>query len=200
MFTKVALKEGPVDPEELIDAYIRANQSLWRVQKEMNANMQGALLLGTSPRDLAESLKRMSKKDFNNVYSGQFKPYFPSKDVIDGMFLNSKKIGAPNAFKISKNILLDILRKISRLKTDKGSEFPDLFNPLKKIMTPSGPQSSIKIQPNIPIETEQVSEEVVQTSALPSNVNQNTGLTSVEDALLSNEEKAMRLRQRGLTA
>ncbi len=67
-------------------------------------------------------------------------------------------------------------------------------------MTPSGPQSSIKIQPNIPIETENVSEEVVQTSALPGNINQDTGLTRIEEALLSNEEKAMRLRQRGLTA
>jgi hypothetical protein len=67
MFTKVALKEGPVDPEELIDAYIRANQSLWRVQKEMNSNMDGALLLGTSERDLREGLARMSKKDFGYV-------------------------------------------------------------------------------------------------------------------------------------
>ena len=49
MFTKVALKEGPVDPAEMVDAYIKANESLWRVQKEMNANMDAALLLGTSP-------------------------------------------------------------------------------------------------------------------------------------------------------
>ena len=40
----------------------------------------------------------------------------------------------------------------------------------------------------------------LRTSALPSNVNQNTGLTHVEEGLLSNEEKAMRLRQRGMTA
>ena len=43
-------------------------------------------------------------------------------------------------------------------------------------------------------------QEVVKTAALPSNVNQNTGLTHVEEALLSNEEKAMRLRQKGMTA
>ena len=63
-----------------------------------------------------------------------------------------------------------------------------------------GGDDKVSIAPNIPIETEQVSEEVVQTSALPGNINQNTGLTSIEEALLSNEEKAMRLRQRGLTA
>ena len=53
---------------------------------------------------------------------------------------------------------------------------------------------------NQPIETSEVSADVVKTAALPSNVNQNTGLTHVEEALLSNEEKAMRLRQKGLTA
>ena len=53
---------------------------------------------------------------------------------------------------------------------------------------------------NQPVETSEVSADVVKTAALPSNVNQNTGLTHVEEALLSNEEKAMRLRQKGLTA
>ena len=53
---------------------------------------------------------------------------------------------------------------------------------------------------NQPIETSEVSADVVKTAALPANVNQNTGLTHVEEALLSNEEKAMRQRQKGLTA
>jgi len=53
---------------------------------------------------------------------------------------------------------------------------------------------------NQPVETSEVSEEVVKTAALPSNVNPETGLTYIDDALLSNEEKAMRLRQKGMTA
>ena len=43
------------------------------------------------------------------------------------------------------------------------------------------------IPPNQPIQTSEVSEEIVQTSALPSNINQDTGLTSTEEALLSNK-------------
>ena len=31
---KVALKEGPVDPVEMVDAYIAANEALWKVQKK----------------------------------------------------------------------------------------------------------------------------------------------------------------------
>ena len=52
---------------------------------------------------------------------------------------------------------------------------------------------------NIPVETEDVSQEVVQTSALPSNINQDTGLTTTEEALLSNTEKALRRKQRNVT-
>ena len=53
---------------------------------------------------------------------------------------------------------------------------------------------------NQPIETSEVSADVVKTAALPANVNPKTGLTYIDDALLSNEEKAMRLRQKGMTA
>ena len=51
----------------------------------------------------------------------------------------------------------------------------------------------------MPIETADVSQEVVQTSALPSNINQDTGLTTTEEALLSNTEKALRRKQRNVT-
>ena len=84
------------------------------------------------------------------------------------------------------------------------------FNPKDKKLPPSGDEKepiwkrAIKILPgdqsNLPVETSEVSADVVKTTALPSNVNPETGLTYIDDALLSNEEKAMRLRQKGLTA
>ena len=61
---------------------------------------------------------------------------------------------------------------------------------LTKLITPPN---------NQPVNTANVSREVVKTAALPSNINQDTGLTSIEEALLSNEEKSMRKRQRNIT-
>ena len=55
------------------------------------------------------------------------------------------------------------------------------------------------IPSGVPIRTPEVSEEVVKTAALPGNINPDTGLTYIDDALLSNEEKVMRLRQKGRT-
>ena len=184
----------------MVDAFIRANQSLWRVQKEMNSNMDAALLLGTSERDLREGLARMSKKDYGYVKSGNFKAYYPSDDVLDGIVMNARKLGLPNPYNAARDAMNKIYRQIIRLKTNKGAEFPKLINPFRSMTDTIDKQQGSLIQNNVPIETSEVSEEVVQTSALPSNVNQNSGLTSIEEALLSNEEKAMRLRQRGLTA
>ena len=49
---------------------------------------------------------------------------------------------------------------------------------------------------NVPLNAPNVSAEVVKSP--PVNVAQ-SGLTHTEEALLSNEEKAMRLRQKGIT-
>ena len=106
------------------------------------------------------------------------------------------KIGAPNAWLEAQEAISNIVQQLYQLSTSKGSEFPDFVNPLRVV---GGKDDRVSITPNVPIQTQEVSEEVVQTSALPSNINPNTGLTQIEEALLSNEEKAMRLRNRGVT-
>ena len=66
-FTKVALKEGPVDPEELVEAYINANRALFNTQKDMTQNISAAKLLKTKSRDIYSSLERLSKKDLEGI-------------------------------------------------------------------------------------------------------------------------------------
>jgi len=140
----------------------------------------------------------MSKKDYGYVQSGNFKAYYPSDDVITGIILNARKLGLPSPYSEARDALNKIFREISRLRTDQGSEFPKLINPLREVLQTIDQQGSL-VPLNQPIETSEVSEEVVQTSALPSNINQDTGLTSTEEALLSNEEKAIRRKQRNVT-
>ena len=142
----------------------------------------------------------MSKKDYGYVKSGNFKAYYPSNDVINGIVMNARKLGLPSPYNTARDAMNKIYRQIIRLKTNKGAEFPKLINPFRLMTETIDRQQGSLIQNNVPIQTSEVSEEVVKTSSLPSNVNQNTGLTGIEEALLSNEEKAMRLRQRGMTA
>ena len=106
------------------------------------------------------------------------------------------KIGAPNAWLEAQEAISALAQQLYQLRTNKGSEFPKLINPLREVLETIDQQGNL-IPPNQPIQTSEVSEEVVQTSALPGNINENTGLTRVEEALLSPSEKAIRLRQRG---
>ena len=68
-----------------------------------------------------------------------------------------------------------------------------------KIETPKileGIDLSSIVKPNIPSDTVPVSADTVKTASIPNNVNAATGLTRIEDALLSNTEKAIKLGTR----
>jgi len=199
-FIKAAGKSGPIDPNDLVSAFWDANRSLWNVQKTMRNDLAAANTLNTPKNEIFESVKRINKNDLGYMLGDTFKPYKPSKSIIATMAINAQKLGLENPFRQAGPAIYKILRELFRLKLSPGSEFPDFVNPLRQTTeTIEGQQGSL-IQDNVPIQTQEVSEEVVQTSALPQNINPNTGLTRIEEALLSNEEKAMRLRQRGMTA
>ena len=197
IFNKVALKKGPIDPVELVDAYIAANKALWKVQKTMSDDMNGAKELGMNTKDLFLATKRLGNKNFGRLLTNRYNPYKISNNIIASMALNAREIGLPNPYREASSALNSILRQLYQINLKAGEEWPEIINPLRVV---GGKDDRVSITPNIPVETSEVSEEVVRTSALPSNVNPETGLTYIDDALLSNEEKAMRLRQKGLTA
>ena len=196
IFNKVALKKGPIDPVELVDAYIAANKALWKVQKTMSDDIKGAKELGMNNSEVYLATKRLGNRNFNRLISDTFNPYQVSNNIINSMALNAREMGLENPYSEVSSAINEILTQLYQINLKPGAEWPEIINPLRVV----GGKDKVSIAPNIPIETENVSQQVVQTSALPGNINQNTGLTSIEEALLSNEEKAMRLRQRGLTA
>ena len=55
------------------------------------------------------------------------------------------------------------------------------------------------VKPNVPSDTAPVSAETIKTASVNNNVNAATGLTRIEDALLSQTEKAIKLGQRKTT-
>ena len=195
IFNKVALKKGPIDPVELVDAYIAANKALWKVQKTMSDDMKGAKELGMNTKDVFLATKRLGNQTFGRLLTNRYNPYKISNNIIASMALNSREIGLPNPYREASSAINSILRQLYQINLKAGAEWPDIINPLRAVgAVESKNQSSIT--PNIPVETSEVSEEVVQTSALPQDINEETGLTGIEEALLSQEEKAMRLRER----
>ena len=189
-FIKEAGTGGPIDPKDLVKAYFDANKSLWNVQKTMRDDLVGAKTLNIPNADIFESVKRINRKELGYMLGDSFKPYKPSRDIISTLAINARKLGLENPFKKAGPAIYKILRELYKLNLSPGSKFPDFLNPLRAV----GSKDQVSITPNIPVDTSEVSEEVVRTSALPSNVNQETGLTALEEQLFSPEEKAMRQR------
>ena len=54
LFTRVTLKGGPIEPREIVDAYINANRSLFGVKKDLKLDMDAARTLGISdPKNMS---------------------------------------------------------------------------------------------------------------------------------------------------
>jgi len=71
-----------------------------------------------------------------------------------------------------------------------------------KIETPKileGIDLSSIVKPNVPSDTAPVSAETIKTASVNNNVNPQTNLTRIEDALLSDTEKAIKVGQRSRT-
>ena len=131
-----------------------------------------------SERGLGKTYGRLRRRDFN--------PYFPSQDIFREFEQISRRIGEPNPMKGALGIIRSMSRKLNRLRLD-GEFNLNLDDYL--------PDEDLLGQAPLP-ETPSVNPALIQTNQQAS-VSQ-TGLTPTEQALLSPEEQAIRLRQRGM--
>ena len=146
----------------------------------MRNDLAAANTLNTPKNEIFESVKRINRKELGYMLGDSFNPYKPSRSMIATMAINARKLGLENPFREAAPAIYQMLRELFKLKLTPGSAFPDFVNPLRQTTeTIEGQQGSL-IQNNVPIDTPNVSQEVVRTSALPSNINQNTGLKVIE--------------------
>ena len=211
--------EGRVG-QTLVEEFKNIQKEYFDQQQEMYFVIQDALKAGVDEDELQEIMReRLSDNDVYRLMDGEFKPWkystkrfekriediekeypdailnhdaiFPESDfdtVIDD--LRDKRLDMP----WYKDQMFEILgRQENTTEKVKTASLPKVF---EKFLTAKKPL----IPYNIPVKTTPVSQEVVQTAAANVNINPDTGLTRIDDALLSREEKAMRLRQKGMTA
>jgi hypothetical protein len=140
LFTRVALKGGPIEPTEIVDAYINANRALFDVKKTLKGDMDAARLLNISEDGFYGALDRISNSEINAIEQNVFRPYRVSKEVRDAFEQNAAKIGIANPF----DRAADAISELEGLFADVSltlPEFPVFANPLQPIMqdTPLGP-------------------------------------------------------------
>ncbi len=140
LFTRVALKGGPVEPKEVVDAYLNANRALFGVKKNLKGDMDAARLLNISETGFYNALDRISNKEINAIENNVFRPYSVSKEVRDAFANNAAKIGVANPFDVAADAIYNLEGQMADLSLDLA-EFPVFANPLEVIMqdTPLGP-------------------------------------------------------------
>ena len=140
LFTRVALKGGPIEPREVVNAYINANRALFDAKKTLKGDMDAARLLNISENGFYGALDRVSNKEINAIENNVFLPYKVSKEVRDAFADNSERIGVANPFDIAADAIADLEGQFADLSLNLP-EFPAFANPLEPIMqdTPLGP-------------------------------------------------------------
>ena len=166
----------------------------------MYKNITAANTLGVGNVNLRRTFRdrQLSMETFNKLQRGKFDSYYPSLDIQDRFREVARNLGDPNPFLIAAPTLRQIRRDLNALNLFEDFDLmldEYLFEDLGLAppgLTGQGPlQQTPGVDPNLM--TQGVAGNVAgEQNVLP------TGLTRTETALLSNEEKAMRLRQRGL--
>jgi len=157
LFTRVALKGGPIEPREVVDAYINANRALFNNKKQLKQDMDAARLLNISDNDFYNSLDRLSVIERNAIDDNIFRPMTLSREVVQAFADNAAKLGVADPLDKAWNVIGALQNEMASFSLALP-ELPALENPLLPIMqdTPITPTSL-----NLPnIDTQLVSQQV----------------------------------------
>jgi len=188
------LKGGPRTANEVIRQFIIANRGSFNVQKQMHDDINAAKTLGINSRDLFLQFdkRNIGRRPTGMLFTGKFKPYFPSENIMRKFEEISREIGGPNPFKEALPTLRRIMKQLNRTRLD--DEFyitpEDWIDEEPMFQLGGGDQSALPTPDVNP---------ALMSQVMPSNNVMETGLTATEQALLSDEEKGIKLRNRGMT-
>lgn len=186
---------GEIDPTEMrtaqdvIERYYIANKQMFEARKKMLQSINNATSLGIAP-DRVENIfdKRGLKSEYRELSFGEFDPFFPSKKIIERFQDLSQLANIDNVFLEAEPALRAMDSIMQGL-----SLFDEFDIDLQDFLPDSDPEGQSALPP-----TPMPNQQVVQTAAIPAAGFMNQGLTPVENALLSEEEKQIKLRSRGL--
>ena len=206
------LRGGPIKPNDVIERYYESNKARFNVQKEMHKNINAAEILGVRNNVLQREFadRQLSVENYNALRTGKYNPYFPSDDIRDRFREIARNLGELDVFPLVAPILRRMENDMRRLRLDgnyQNTVEPQSFASgglayepnLEEVAQDGINLSDYLIEevntPPLPM-TPMPNPQVVQTQA-SGNI-MNTGLTPAEQAYLSEEEKMIRLRNRGL--
>ena len=187
------LTGDPVEDDNLIiQQFIKANMQRLETFNSMRRTYDAAKFLGMKEKDIEEIFKKRGRiRELAFIRDNKFKPFAITKGYLKAYQDMAEEKGIPNP--LNKRILKTIDRINKKLRKQRlNKDFR--INPDDYILKQSTRDQLSQLPPNLPMPNQQV----IQTAAMPAAGAMNQGLTAVENVLLSDEEKQIRLRQRGL--
>jgi hypothetical protein len=128
LFTRETLKGGPIEPREIVEAYINANRALFNVKKNFMQDLDAAQILGISDEAYRANVD-ISSRERLAIEQGIFRPYTPSLNIRQAFAENAAKIGVANPYESAADVISSIRQQLSGLSLN-AAEFPVINNPL----------------------------------------------------------------------
>jgi len=204
---------------KVLDDFKRIQRNVWLEQKRIYEGFQTAKKFGVTNSTLRKELRsrKISYADIQKILRGKMDPLTYSvprfEDKIKRLKINDRETGNNKKRTINKNSFyprreLDkIIRQLNRQKLDEPFIYDQFQVPTipsnnkSGLMSIKNPIKTSSIKPdvnmNTPLDTPGVNPANFNTASMDQGAIGTTGLTSTEQALLSPEEQAIRLRQRG---
>ena len=197
LFTSEVLKGGRIEPNDIIQRYIVANAQRYKAFSELKRKINAAQVLDLNRKSINDLFeRRQEKKNYKRILKNRFEPFTLTENIEEVFERQEKKLQENfDTLNIPTGLPRSVERIIKRLgknmkRIPLGDDFYKYINPDDYMIDEQSslPQGFLPQQPmpNVPAQPAQVSS-ITQT-----------GLTPTENALLSEEEKQIRLRQRGL--
>ena len=108
LFTRNTLKGGPVEPREIVDAFINSNRALFGVQKNMKLDMEAGEVLGLDEDIMEDAFSRVGSTQYGALVDGEFKPFLPSAEVQQAFEDNAEKLGLTNPYEEASEVIENI--------------------------------------------------------------------------------------------
>ena len=181
------------DPNLLIRQYFEANKSFYEDMSKLRRVYDAVKTLGMRDRKIEEMFfKRREGPLYQDIEDNKFFPLIITKGQIEGIKDLAKDKKIPDIFPRSvERKILKMEKDMMKLKLNKEFNL-DINNYL------------LQIQQTSELPTPPLPKQVVDANPNPAVINNNQmaqlneGLTRTENALLTEEEKAIKLQQRGL--
>jgi len=192
------LAGGVNTAEDIIRQFFITNRALFNSQQSMHLDLKAANEFEVEDEELAQVFdeRGIPSNVTGPLFQGLFRPYVPSENIV-GKFYQIDAKNNTQSMEQALPVITEMIEAFQNAPLDKQFKFklqdfgidmpdnkidisPNSFDPFSQSALPTPPVNPDMVQP-------------VQQASVSQ-----TGLTPTEQALLSPEEQAIRLRQRGM--